>query len=88
MKPTFASNPPQSSAPEPWGRTAPDEDRNLAQPGQSALYFGVPTLCAPPTDPADEAETRAILEMRHREHAARRALEELFERGELELLPG
>jgi len=88
MKPTFASNPPQSSPPGPWGRTAPDEDGSLAGPGQSARYFGVPTLYAPPTEPADEAETRAILEMRYREHAARRALEELFERGELELLPG
>jgi hypothetical protein len=35
-----------------------------------------------------EAETRVILEMRYQEHAARCALEELFERGELELLSG
>jgi hypothetical protein len=47
----------------------------------------VPTLYAPPTDSADEAETRVILEMRYREYVARRALEELFERGEPELLP-
>jgi hypothetical protein len=87
MKPTFASNPPQPSPPGPWGQSAPEEDGNIAEPGQSALYFGVPTLYAPPTDSADEAETRVILEMRYREYAARRALEELFERGEPELLP-
>jgi hypothetical protein len=87
MKHTFSSNPPQSGPPAPWGRTAPEADGNVAEPGQSAQCFVVPTLYAPPTDSADEAETRAILELRYREHAARRALEELFERGELELLP-
>ena len=86
MKPTLSSNPPQSGPPAPWGRAAPEEDGNLAEPGQSAQCFVVPTVYAPPTDSADEAETRAMLEMRYREYAARRALEELFERGELELL--
>ena len=81
MKPTFTSNPPRSGPPAPWGRTAPEADGSTAEPRQSAQYFGVPVLYTPPTDSADEA-----LEMRYREHVARRALEELFERGELELL--
>ena len=93
MKPTFASNPPQSGL-RPWGRTAPaadgpETDNTVAKSGQPAQYFVVPTtLYAPPSDSAHEAETRVILEMRYQEHAARRALEELFERGELELLSG
>jgi hypothetical protein len=98
MKPTFASNPPQSG-PRPWGRTAPaadgpetdnpETDNIVAKSGQPAQYFVVPTtLYASPSDSVHEAETRVILEMRYQEHAARRALEELFERGELELLSG
>ena len=95
MKPTFASDPPKSRPPEPWGRTAPEadepeagnpgkdnpnEDNKWAQSGRSAQYFDVPLLYAPPTDSVDEAEAR------FQEHVARRGLEELFERGELELL--
>lgn len=86
MKPTFASNPPKPSPPEPWGRTAPEADDNGAQSGQFEQYFDVPTLYAAPADSVDEAETRVLLEMRFQEHVARRALAELFERGELELL--
>jgi hypothetical protein len=85
MKPTFASNPPQSNPPR-WGRTVPEADDTLAQSGQSAQYFVAPPLFAPPTDSADEVQTRVMLEMRFQEYVARRALEELFERGELELL--
>jgi hypothetical protein len=81
MKPTFASNAPQSGPPAPWDPTAPEADGSMAEPGQSALYFDVPTVYAPPTESTDEA-----LEMRYREYTARRALEELFERGELESL--
>ena len=93
MKPTFASNSPKSSPPEPWGRTAPEADDpeaddKGAQSGQPARYFVVPALYALPIDSADEAETRVKLEMRYQEHVARRELEELFERGELELLAG
>ena len=95
MKPTFASDPPKSRSPEPWGRTAPEadepeagnpgkdnpnEDNKWAQPERSAQYFDVPLLYAPPTDSVDEAEAR------FQEHVARRGLEELFECGELELL--
>ena len=95
MKPTFASDPPKSRSPEPWGRTAPEadepgkdnpnednpnEDNKWAQSGRSAQYFDVPLLYAPPTDSVDEAEAR------FQEHVARRGLEELVERGELELL--
>ena len=90
MKPTFASDPPKSRSPEPWGRTAPEadepgkdnpnEDNKWAQSGRSAQYFVVPLLYAPPTDSVDEAEAR------FQEHVARRGLEELFEGGELELL--
>ena len=87
MKPTFAPHPPQSGPPAPWGRTAP-ADGSMAESGRSTQCFGIPTLHAPPTDSADEVETSVILEMRFREYVARRALEELFERGELELLTG
>ena len=86
MKHTFASNPPKPGHPEPWGRTAPEADDKGEQSGQFEQYFDVPTLYASPDDSADEAETRVLLEMRFQEHVARRALAELFERGELELL--
>jgi hypothetical protein len=50
-------------------------------PEHSAEYYAQPTRLAPATDPVDQWEARLILEMRHEEYVARRALEELFESG-------
>jgi len=86
MAPAPAAEPPPSGTPElPVGATLARGDC-LARSGQSAQYFVEPTGHAPTTDSVDEGEARSILDMRHQEYVARRALEELFESGEAEFL--
>jgi hypothetical protein len=53
---------------------------------QSARHVVEPAPSLPPTDSVDEADARLILEMRYQECMARRALEEIFESGEAEIL--
>jgi hypothetical protein len=82
----FVSDPPQCGPPELWARTARDVKGHFARSAQPVQYFVEPALFAPTTDSVDVGEARLIFEMRYQEYVARRALEELFESGELELL--
>jgi hypothetical protein len=80
---------PRSRPPEPWGRAGravPEGEAKLAGSGPTAQDFVVTASCAR-VDLAEEGEARSLAEMRYQEYVARRALEELFERGELERLP-
>jgi hypothetical protein len=86
MAPAPVSEPTPSGAPElPVGATRA-RDGYRGRSAQSARYVVEPTSSAPPTDSVDEADVRLILEMRYQECAARRALDELFESGEAEIL--
>ncbi len=53
---------------------------------RSAPDFAEPNRLPPGSGSVDEPQTRLILQMRRKEYAARRALEDLFERGEAECL--
>ena len=86
MAPAPVAEPPPAGTPElPVGATFA-RGGCLARSGQSAQYFVEPTRLSPGTGSVDEAEVRLILEMRYQECMARRALEEIFESGEAEIL--
>jgi hypothetical protein len=77
MAPIPVAEPPPSGTPELQVGATRAREGCLARSGQ---YF------VPVTDSVDEGEARLILEMRHQEYLARRALEELFESGAAEFL--
>jgi hypothetical protein len=77
---------PRTGAAKPRGSATLEEKTKLtgSAPSREDFVADAPYVRV---DPADERETRAIIEMRYQEYLARRALEELFERGELESFP-
>lgn len=86
MAPSSMAEPSPAGTPELPIGAAIARERCLARAGQSARYFVERSPPATTSESVDELETRLILEMRHQESVARRALEELFESGEAECL--
>jgi hypothetical protein len=86
MAPAPVSEPTPSGTPElPVGATR-GRDGYRGRPAQSARYAVEPTPSLPPTGSMDGGDAQLILEMRHQEYVARRALDALFESGEAEIL--
>jgi hypothetical protein len=86
MAPVPVPEPTPSGAPElpVSGMRATDGYRGRS--AQSARYVAEPTPSLPPAASVDEGDARLILEMRYQEYVARRALDEMFENGEAEIL--
>ena len=86
MTQTSVPDSPHSRPAEPWGPVMPEGEAKLVESGPSARDFAAPASYAR-VDLTEEGEARSMVETRYEEYVARHALEELFERGELESLP-
>jgi hypothetical protein len=84
--PAPVTEPTPSGAPELPVAATLATDGYRGRPAHSARYVVEHTSSFAPTGSADEADARLILEMRYQEYQARRAVEEIFESGEAEIL--
>ena len=88
MELTTAFDPTKFVAAERRLPSLPDSDHRASLTAEAANDFArSPHLVAAAADPAlDEDQVLALIEMQYEEYTARRALEELFESGDLAAL--